>query len=84
MAELKVVPFRRREERCDMASVIRKFADEIEAGEFGEVETIMFLIDTPDQLRVHTIGFCPSPHHEIGLLDAAKQFRLGRFFGDDD
>ena len=65
----------------DIAAMARKFADEIEAGEHGDVTSVTVLIETAGSLHRESWGEMPSGYELMGLLEAAK---LAVFSEDDD
>lgn len=57
----------------DIAAMARRFADAVEAGEYGDVITAMILIDTPDNLHTETWGENLSRYESLGFLEFAKR-----------
>jgi len=56
----------------EIAQAARKFADAVEAGEFGEVLSVYVLIDTEENLFTEQWGDELSRYEALGLLEFAK------------
>lgn len=56
----------------DIPAMARGFADDLEAGDYGEVERVIVVIDTPDGLRTLGWGESVSNYEAIGILEAGK------------
>lgn len=58
----------------DVSGMLRKTADAIEAGKYGEVScAVMVLqIGDGDDLEVFAFGKIPTTAHTVGLMEAAK------------
>lgn len=55
-----------------IAAMARKFADAVEAGEFGDVLTAYILIDAVDNFYTETWGEGLSRYEALGMLEFAK------------
>ena len=56
----------------DIAAMARKFADDIEAGEYGEVQRVLVVADCGDGMHQFGWGESVSMYEALGILDAAK------------
>lgn len=74
---LKVVPFPGNAFR-DIAKAARRFADALEAGEYGEPGSAVLVIDSPDCVWIEQWGEGSSPYQAIGLLKTGKQHLLNQ------
>jgi hypothetical protein len=63
----------------DIGGMARRFADDIDAGEYGEVVRTIALIETPTGLVILGWGENTSAYELMGLFEAAKL----RVFADD-
>lgn len=70
---LNVVPIRK---PFDLIERLRRFLDDLESGEYGEAETVVCIIDTPEAIHVPAFGAVQDDYRTIGLLEAAKQVIL--------
>lgn len=77
---LNVVPIR---ERFDIVERMRRFVDELARGEYGEVDSIVCIIDEPDALHVPAFGAVSDDYRTIGLLEAAKKLILSDVVDDE-
>lgn len=70
---MNVVPLPHRDTKVnDIPAVLRKLADQIEAGEHGEVGTAMILMTLEDGMPIFIAGE-PLNHFEgLGMLETAK------------
>lgn len=57
----------------DIADMARRFADAVDAGEYGSVLTAFVLIDTPENMFTETWGDELSVYKSIGMLEFAKR-----------
>jgi len=55
----------------DIATCARRFADEVEAGEHGDVVQVTVLIETVDRLKRESWGEMPSGYELMGIFQAA-------------
>ena len=75
VAELPVYNFQ------DIAGCARRFADQVEAKEQGDVQRVIALIQTEDGIGIAVWGDITNSGYELaGMLEAAKL----RAFDDDD
>ena len=56
----------------DIAAMARKFADDIEAGEYGEVQRVLVVADCGDGMHQFGWGESVSMYEALGILEAAK------------
>jgi len=69
----------------DIASCARRFADQLEAGEQGEAERVVSLVQMDGDMTLHVWGENAAPLEVIGLLEAAKmKVYASLLCGDDD
>jgi hypothetical protein len=61
----------------DIALMARKFADSVEAGEFGEIETAMVMLEGSEGIQTFGWGDVVSFRESIGMLEIAKAHLLG-------
>lgn len=55
-----------------IADAARKFADELDAGEHGDVTSVTVLIETVGTLGRETWGEVPTGYELVGMLEVAK------------
>ena len=55
-----------------IADAARKFADELDAGEHGDVTSVTVLIETVGTLSRETWGEVPTGYELVGMLEVAK------------
>ena len=60
----------------DIPAELRRLADEIESGEFGDISTIIAVIDSDGYLFTETLGRNPSRFEAVGMFELAKQETL--------
>lgn len=56
----------------DVPDMLRKFADQVENGYYGDVVTVYALIDTPENLHTEVFGEALSRYEALGMLELAK------------
>ena len=56
----------------DIAGMARKFADDVEAGRYGEVERVIVIADCGDGMHQFGWGESVSMYEALGILEAAK------------
>ncbi len=58
----------------DVPGMLRKTADAIEAGEYGEVAgaVLILQIGENEDLEIFAFGRMPTTAHTVGLMEAAK------------
>jgi hypothetical protein len=66
----------------DIAACARKFADELEAGAFGEISMAMLVIETPDTLDTFHWGESISVREAIGIFDIAKAHFIAKVISE--
>ena len=59
-------------DQVDLAARVRQMADRIEAGEFGALERVIFLLDRPDGIERRVYGRQCNAAELVGLLEWAK------------
>ena len=64
----------------DIAGMARRFADQVDANDYGEVTRVMVIVETTDGLSANLWGENASGYEKIGLL-ATLQMMI---FADDD
>lgn len=62
---------------ADIPAQLRKFADAIERGQYGEVVSVYALIDTPDNLHTEVFGEELSRYEALGILAFAQAACIG-------
>ena len=67
----------------DTAAMMRRVADQIEAGEHGEVENATLVLDSDLGVMTFHWGLSGNAHERIGLLESAKYAILASLHGDD-
>ena len=72
---LKLLQFPGVDQR-DIAASARRFADALDAGEYGETNSAVVVIDCPDQLWIEHWGETVSNYTAIGILETGKQHLL--------
>lgn len=68
----------------DIAASARKFADAVEAGEFGEIETALVMIEGSEGIQTLGWGDVVSFRETIGTLEIAKAHLLDIMLGGDE
>ena len=63
----------------DIASMARRFADAVEAGEYAKPTRAIIIVERPDGLSILSWGEGTSAYELMGLFEAAKL----RVFADD-
>lgn len=66
----------------DIAACARKFADCLEAGDFGEISMAMLVIETQDTLETLHWGETISIREAIGIFDIAKAHFVSKALGE--
>lgn len=61
----------------NIAEMARKFADSVDAGEFGELETALVMIEGAEGIQTFGWGDVVSFRETIGMLEIAKAHLLG-------
>jgi hypothetical protein len=61
----------------DIAEMARRFADSVEAGEFGDVETALVMVEGVEGIQTFGWGGVASFRETIGALEIAKAHLLG-------
>jgi hypothetical protein len=56
----------------DLPAMARRFAEDLERGDYGEVNTILVVIDGPSTLEILNWGDNPTVFGAIGLLEVGK------------
>jgi hypothetical protein len=65
----------------DIANAARKFADAVDAGEFGELETALVMLEGSDGIQTLGWGGVASFRETIGVLEIAKAHLLDMMLG---
>ena len=74
---LSVVQFPDSPAAQDIPAALRKLADGIEAGEYGDAHNVAWIIDCGDgRKEIGLLGKSPSPGAEAHLLFALAQHRI--------
>ena len=70
----------------DVPGQARCFAEDVEAGEYGEVSKVIVVIDTPDGLHLVSWGDSMTQFEAVGMLDVAKFTNIASLLdnADDD
>lgn len=63
----------------NIPAMLRQYANEIEAGRYGEVLSTLLVVERTDGLAILGCGSEPTPYEMMGLFEAAKL----RVFADD-
>lgn len=66
----------------DIAACARKFADAVDAGEFGRIAMAMVIIETEDSFDTLHWGDAVSIREAIGTFDIAKAHFIARVIGE--
>lgn len=56
----------------DLGGMARELASRLDAGEFGEVTTVVTLVASADGLSIHSWGHAPSGYELMGMFECAK------------
>jgi hypothetical protein len=56
----------------DIAGCARRFADQFEAGQHGEANRVIMVVETDDGIGLAVWGENASGYEMLGILDAAK------------
>ena len=67
----------------NVPALARQLADDIEAGEYGNVRRVIVVMDA-DDLRTFSWGDIGDAYAGVGLLDAAKSTMLQAMFVEDE
>ena len=67
----------------DVAGMARRFAERIEAGEFGDVTRVTLLIENGEMQQRESWGDMPTGYELMGMLDAAKMAVFADMYDDD-
>jgi hypothetical protein len=69
----------------DIAACVRRFADQLEAGDIGQPTRLILVVDRPDGIAVTTLGENATAFEIMGLLEAAKiRAYEANIIGEDD
>jgi hypothetical protein len=52
----------------DIGDMARRFADQVEANDYGEVTRVMVIVETPDGLSANLWGENANGYEKIGML----------------
>jgi hypothetical protein len=66
----------------DVAACARKFADCVEAGDFGQISMAMLVIETPDSIETLHWGETINMREAIGIFDIAKAHFIAKVLGE--
>lgn len=80
---LNVVEFPQQCKVSDIAAMARKFADDLEAGAYGEPRNALVMLDG-DSLELFNWGEGLTFQESIGALEVAKASIVRRVLGADD
>lgn len=64
----------------DIAAAARKWADAVEAGEFGELETALVMVEGPEGIETFGWGNIVTFRDTIGMLEIAKAHLIDVMF----
>jgi hypothetical protein len=78
---LKIVQFPASDFR-DIAAAARRFADAVEAGDYGEPGSAVLVVDAPDCVWIEHWGESVSNYQAIGILETGKQHLLNQIIPD--
>lgn len=68
----------------DIAGMARSFANEYEAGDYGEARRVVIIIDGEDGQRIEYWGESLTQYGMIGYLESAKLHAFAASVSDDD
>jgi hypothetical protein len=68
----------------DIPGMSRRFANDLEAGDYGDVQRVMVVIESGDGIRTLGWGDSINTFEAIGLLEAAKIVSFSSGFDPDD
>ena len=63
----------------DVAAMARKFADDLDAGQYGEVNRVVVIAENGDGISIFGWGVATTAYELMGLFEASKL----RVFADD-
>lgn len=66
----------------DIAACARKFADSVDAGEFGQIASAMLVLDVEDGMETLHWGEAMSLREAIGTFDIAKAHFIAKIIGE--
>jgi hypothetical protein len=66
----------------DVPAMLRKCADDMERGDYGEVSNALLIIDSATAIHTEQWGELMTCFGAIGLLEAAKLLTLNEQIGD--
>ena len=66
----------------DIAACARKFADAVDAGEFGEISMAMLVVETEGTIDTLHWGECINIREAIGTFDIAKAHFIAKVIGE--
>lgn len=67
----------------DIAGMARRFADHLDAGEYGEVTRAVVIVETSDALTLLGWGENTTAYELMGMFEAAKLRAFSDQFTDD-
>jgi hypothetical protein len=68
----------------DIAACARKFADAVEAGDFGPIASAMLVLDTEDGMDTLHWGESMNIREAIGTFDIAKSYFIAKVIGEQE
>lgn len=66
----------------DIGGMARRFADQVEAKDYGEVTRVMVIVETPDGLSANLWGENANGYEKIGMLASLQMMIFAD--GDED
>ena len=69
---------------ANIAEMLRQYAGEIEAGQYGDVICALLVLETPAKPLVLGCGENPTPYEVMGIFEAAKLHTLADTLITDD
>lgn len=79
---MNVVSFPREVKVSDIAAMARKFADDLEAGEYGDCLSALVIVNTDNDMHLFNWGEAFSYHESVGVLEFAKGHVIREVLGD--
>ena len=79
---MNVVPLPERPNLQNIPAMLRRFADDLERGDYGEIRTALMLLDTASEIHTFNWGASVTVFECAGLLEAAKLLTLNEHIGD--
>ena len=67
----------------NIPAMARAFADAVEAGQWGNVKSVLLVCESDDKITTMGRGAADDPYRNVGMFNAAAQMHLNCLEGDE-